>query len=170
MECLADGLGLPRDTFTVGCVDTESKGDSQSVLRLLHYHSAEGKVFGPDFWRAGPHADFDVLTMVCLDYDSGLHQLFQRDGEGGLEVCPGRKVVGDFGMGQSWLPVEARQDRIVCNIGDQLMRVSERLSLADNSGATIGSSRRTTAFDFRKATRNAVPATLSRSSTRHALM
>ena len=27
-------------------------------------------------------------------------------------------------MGQNWLPVEARQDRIVCNIGDQLMRVS----------------------------------------------
>lgn len=51
-------------------------------------------------------------------------QLFQKDGEGGLEVCPGRKVVGDFGMGQNWLPVQARQDRIVCNIGDQLMRVS----------------------------------------------
>jgi hypothetical protein len=27
-------------------------------------------------------------------------------------------------MGQNWLPVQARQDRIVCNIGDQLMRVS----------------------------------------------
>ena len=27
-------------------------------------------------------------------------------------------------MGNTWLPVEARQDRIVCNIGDQLMRVS----------------------------------------------
>jgi len=27
-------------------------------------------------------------------------------------------------MDQNWLPVQARQDRIVCNIGDQLMRVS----------------------------------------------
>ena len=31
-------------------------------------------------------------------------------------------------MGQNWLPVEARQDRIVCNIGDQLMRVSASLT------------------------------------------
>ncbi|WWD04625.1 hypothetical protein V865_002696 [Kwoniella europaea PYCC6329] len=113
MECFAEGLGLPLNTFTEGTVDP-GVGDSQDVLRLLHYHSTEGKSFGPNFWRAGAHADFDVLTM-----------LFQRDGEGGLEVCPGRKVVGDFGMGQNWLPVEARQDRIVCNIGDQLMRWSD---------------------------------------------
>ncbi|WVW84412.1 hypothetical protein I302_106446 [Kwoniella bestiolae CBS 10118] len=113
MECFAEGLGLPLNTFTEGTVDP-GVGDSQDVLRLLHYHSTEGKSFGPNFWRAGAHADFDVLTM-----------LFQRDGEGGLEVCPGRKVVGDFGMGQTWLPVEARQDRIVCNIGDQLMRWSD---------------------------------------------
>ncbi|WVQ80594.1 hypothetical protein IAT38_002699 [Cryptococcus sp. DSM 104549] len=113
MECFADGLGLPINTFTEGTVET-GKGDCQNVLRLLHYHSTEGKTFGPGFWRAGAHADFDILTM-----------LFQRNGEGGLEVCPGRKVVGDFGMGQTWLPVEARQDRIVCNIGDQLMRWSD---------------------------------------------
>lgn len=63
MECLADGLGLPTDTFTSGTVDP-GVGDSQSVLRFLHYHSTEGKSFGPNFWRAGAHADFDVLTMV----------------------------------------------------------------------------------------------------------
>jgi isopenicillin N synthase-like dioxygenase len=128
MECLADGLGLPTDTFTTGTVDP-GVGDSQSVLRLLHYHPVEGKSFGPNFWRAGAHADFDVLTMVRTAWCPCpnivlMWQLFQKDGEGGLEVCPGRKVVGDFGMGQDWLPVEARQDRIVCNIGDQLMRVS----------------------------------------------
>lgn len=113
MECFAEGLGLPLDTFTTGTVDP-GVGDSQSTLRLLHYHDTKGKQFGSDFWRAGAHADFDVLTM-----------LFQRDGEGGLEVCPGRKVVGDFGMGSTWTPVEARSDRIVCNIGDQLMRWSD---------------------------------------------
>ncbi|ODO06082.1 hypothetical protein L198_01312 [Cryptococcus wingfieldii CBS 7118] len=113
MECFAEGLGLPLDVFTEGTVET-GQGDCQNVLRLLHYHSTEGKSFGPNFWRAGAHADFDILTM-----------LFQREGEGGLEVCPGRKVVGDFGLGQTWLPVEARQDRIVCNIGDQLMRWSD---------------------------------------------
>lgn len=63
MECLADGLGLPTDTFTTGTVDP-GVGDSQSVLRFLHYHATEGKSFGPNFWRAGAHADFDVLTMV----------------------------------------------------------------------------------------------------------
>lgn len=63
MECLADGLGLASDTFTKGTVDP-GVGDSQSVLRLLHYHSTEGKTFAPNVWRAGAHADFDVLTMV----------------------------------------------------------------------------------------------------------
>ncbi|KAJ9473873.1 Fe2OG dioxygenase domain-containing protein [Pseudozyma hubeiensis] len=113
MECFAEGLGLPLSTFTEGTVDP-GVGDSQSTLRLLHYHSVEGKEFGDSFWRAGSHADFDVLTM-----------LFQRDGEGGLEVCPGREVVGDFGHGNTWKNVEARSDRIVCNIGDQLMRWSD---------------------------------------------
>ncbi|RSH93110.1 hypothetical protein EHS25_007463 [Saitozyma podzolica] len=114
MECFAEGLGLPLDTFTTGTVSPPGFADSQSTFRLLHYHSTENKIFGPNFWRAGAHADFDVLTM-----------LFQRDGEGGLEVCPGRKVVGDFGMGTEWFPVEARMDQIVCNIGDQLMRWSD---------------------------------------------
>lgn len=113
MECFAEGLGLPLSTFTEGTVDP-GVGDSQSTLRLLHYHSVEGKEFGESFWRAGSHADFDVLTM-----------LFQRDREGGLEVCPGREVVGDFGHGNTWKNVEARSDRIVCNIGDQLMRWSD---------------------------------------------
>jgi hypothetical protein len=65
MECLAEGLGLDINTFTEGTVDP-GVGDSQSVLRLLHYHATEGKSFGPNFWRAGAHADFDVLTMVCI--------------------------------------------------------------------------------------------------------
>lgn len=34
-------------------------------------------------------------------------------------------MVDDYGMGATWLPVEARSDRIVCNIGDQLMRWSD---------------------------------------------
>lgn len=89
-------------------------GDSQSTLRLLHYHSVEGKELGDNFWRAGSHADFDLLTL-----------LFQRDGERGLEVCPGREVVGDFGHGNTWKNAKARSDRIVCNIGNQLMQWSD---------------------------------------------
>lgn len=67
-----------------------------------------------DLSDEGAHTDFDVLTM-----------LFQRAGEGGLEVCPGRAAVGDFAVGSTWTPVPARGDIIVCNIGDQLMRWSD---------------------------------------------
>jgi isopenicillin N synthase-like dioxygenase len=63
MGCFETGLGLPEGTLTHGTIDP-GVGDSQSVLRLLHYHPTEGKNFGPNFWRAGAHADFDVLTMV----------------------------------------------------------------------------------------------------------
>ena len=41
-------------------------------------------------------------------------------------------------MGQEWLPVEARQDRIVCNIGDQLMRVSDHSHTSPRSCGLIG--------------------------------
>jgi len=63
MGCFEVGLGLPEGTLTEGTIDPGVR-DSQSVLRLLHYHSTEGKSFGANFWRAGAHADFDVLTMV----------------------------------------------------------------------------------------------------------
>ncbi|KAL1407904.1 hypothetical protein Q8F55_007340 [Vanrija albida] len=95
--------------------DTDVEGFQDRASKFMHQvQDVEGKSFGANFWRAGAHADFDILTM-----------LFQRDGEGGLEVCPGRVVVDDYGMGADWLPVEARSDRIVCNIGDQLMRWSD---------------------------------------------
>ena len=105
MACFADGLGLPTDIFEKGTVDP-GVGDSQTTLRLLHYHPTHGKDFGPNFWRAGAHTDFDVLTL-----------LFQRAGESGLEVCPGRGAVGDFAVGSVWTPVPAQDDIIVCNIG-----------------------------------------------------
>lgn len=71
MECFADGLGLPHDIFTDGTVEC-GENDCQNVLRLLHYHSTEGKHFGPNFWRAGAHADFDILTMVRLSFTFSL--------------------------------------------------------------------------------------------------
>lgn len=69
MECFADGLGLPHDIFTDGTVEC-GENDCQNVLRLLHYHATEGKHFGPNFWRAGAHADFDILTIVRLSSPS----------------------------------------------------------------------------------------------------
>jgi isopenicillin N synthase-like dioxygenase len=136
MACFADALGLPHDIFTESTVDP-GVGDSQTTLRLLHYHDITGQTFPSNYWRGGyaclcqevffsslvltqgteinrAHADFDCLTL-----------LFQRSGQSGLEVCPGREVFDDFGTGNVWTPVGADPNAIVCNIGDQLMRWSD---------------------------------------------
>ncbi|KAH8929207.1 Clavaminate synthase-like protein [Atractiella rhizophila] len=107
MSLLAVGLGIPEDTFTRA---TTGGADMLTTMRLLHYlHAEEGEGEAGE-WRAGPHTDFDILTL-----------LFQREGETGLEVCPGREVITDFAIGNEWTPVPADQTAIVCNIGDQLM-------------------------------------------------
>ena len=48
--------------------------------------------------------------------------ILQREGQGGLEVCPGREASTDFGVGNDWTPVVPRNDAITINIGDLLMR------------------------------------------------
>ena len=85
-------------------------------LRLLHYPGLDPARSGEQAgrWRAGAHTDFDVLTL-----------LFQRPGEGGLEVCPGRLASNEFAYGDTWLPVPPIAGCITCNIGDMLMRWSD---------------------------------------------
>lgn len=51
------------------------KEDCAATLRMLHYHDITGSTFPANYWRAAPHADFDTITL-----------LFQRPGQGGLEV------------------------------------------------------------------------------------
>lgn len=85
-----------------------------STLRLLKYHDSTHQNFPPGYMRAGAHADFDVLTL-----------LFQREGQDGLEVCPGREVSTEFGYGDKWTPVKVQRGAIVINVGDQLMRWSD---------------------------------------------
>jgi len=46
------------------------------------------------YYRAGAHADWDFVTL-----------LFQRKGQSGLEICPGREVVTTFGIGDEWTKV-----------------------------------------------------------------
>ena len=62
----------------------------------------------------GAHTDFDTLTM-----------LFQRVGQGGLEVCPGREATSEFGSADAWYPVPPVEDAITVNIGDMLMAWSD---------------------------------------------
>ncbi|KAK9760103.1 hypothetical protein K7432_016212 [Basidiobolus ranarum] len=114
LSCLASGLGFPEDFFTK-CHDV-TQPDCQQTLRCLHYHDITGKSFPDTYWRAGSHTDFDTLTL-----------LFQRPGENGLEVCPGRKASTEFAHGDVWAPVHPEEDEIVCNIGDMLMHWSDDL-------------------------------------------
>ncbi|KAL2816019.1 hypothetical protein BDW59DRAFT_177476 [Aspergillus cavernicola] len=112
MRCFARGLGFPDDFF-VQCHDI-SRPNAQTTTRLLHYFSLPQEPDGKIYHRAGAHADWDFLTL-----------LFQKEGQSGLEICPGREVVTEFGIGDDWTKVEARTGEIVCNIGDLLMSWSD---------------------------------------------
>ena len=99
--------------------------DNLTQLRLLHYpasDNAEGS------WRAGVHTDIGCLTL-----------LFQRDGEDGLEICPGRESHSSHAMGDTFFPLPAETGPIVVNIGDMLSKpIGENLlDRADNALASV---------------------------------
>lgn len=106
LSCFATKLGFDSDFFTRA--HDPSAQSYQSTLRMLHYFAVGEE---SDTWRAGAHTDFDCLTL-----------LFQRDGQGGLQVCPGREMDA-----QEWTAIEPSDDAITCNIGDMLMRWSDDL-------------------------------------------
>ncbi|HEY9105052.1 MAG TPA: 2-oxoglutarate and iron-dependent oxygenase domain-containing protein [Roseateles sp.] len=108
LSCFAIKLGFADDFFTVA--HDPSKPAYQSTLRLLHYFAidpAQRECLG--LWRAGAHTDFDCLTL-----------LFQRAGQGGLQLLPGKDMDS-----QAWTPITPADDLITCNIGDMLMRWSD---------------------------------------------
>ncbi len=87
----------------------------QSTLRILHYLPMDAGDLAPGEWRAGAHTDFDCLTL-----------LHQREGQRGLQVCPGAEAAGrgsDEPLG--WTDVEPVAGTVTCNIGDMLMRWSD---------------------------------------------
>jgi isopenicillin N synthase-like dioxygenase len=107
LSCFADKLGFARDFFTQA--HDPSQTDYQSTLRLLHYYPTEGVTEQGNIWRAGAHTDFDCLTL-----------LFQHEGHGGLQVCPGAEA-----NTQRWTSIPPLGGVITCNIGDMLMRWSD---------------------------------------------
>ncbi|MGW0245670.1 isopenicillin N synthase family dioxygenase [Nocardia goodfellowii] len=110
LSCFADRLGMDRDHFTAA--HNPRSPEYQSTLRLLHYFAVPEELRGvPGRWRAGAHTDFDCLTL-----------LFQRDGQGGLQVCPGREM-----RDQEWTSITPSSNLITCNIGDMLTRWSDDL-------------------------------------------
>ncbi|KAF9893443.1 hypothetical protein FE257_010755 [Aspergillus nanangensis] len=108
-SCFATALGFPEDYFCVANDVTQS--DCLTQLRLIHYPPAENAA---GTWRAGSHTDIGCLTL-----------LFQRDGEDGLEICPGRESHTSFAMGDTFSPLPAKTGHIVVNIGDMLMAWSD---------------------------------------------
>ncbi|MGG7102908.1 isopenicillin N synthase family dioxygenase [Rhodococcus sp. 24CO] len=107
LSCFADKLGFERDFFAKA--HDPSVTSYQSTLRLLHYFPLAPDADVQGMWRAGAHTDFDCLTL-----------LFQRDGQGGLQLCPGKEMEA-----QEWTSVEPAEEAITCNIGDMLMRWSD---------------------------------------------
>jgi isopenicillin N synthase-like dioxygenase len=108
LSCFAEKLGFDRDFFTRA--HDPARDTYQSTLRLLHYYAiAPEDQHRLGLWRAGAHTDFDCLTL-----------LYQREGQGGLQVCPGKEHEA-----QAWTSIPAREDLITCNIGDMLMRWSD---------------------------------------------
>ncbi|RDW87278.1 putative iron family oxidoreductase [Coleophoma crateriformis] len=113
MVCFARGLGF-ADDFFVKAHDI-SRPETQTVLRLLHYFEVDKTVPVPEgYYRAGAHVDWDFVTL-----------LFQRAGQSGLEICPGREASTGFGLGDTWTKVEPAPGEIICNIGDMLMSWSD---------------------------------------------
>lgn len=108
LSCFAYKLDF-ADNFFALAHDPDQE-TYQSTLRMLHYYAIDPAIKDQlGLWRAGAHTDFDCLTL-----------LFQRKGQGGLQVCPGKDMAQ-----QQWTSIEPRDDVITCNIGDMLMRWSD---------------------------------------------
>lgn len=108
LSCFADRLGFDREFFTLA--HDPDRDTYQSTLRLLHYYPIPADVQDKlDYVRGGAHTDFNCLTL-----------LYQREGQGGLQVCPGKEFEA-----QEWTSVPPSEELITCNIGDMLMRWSD---------------------------------------------
>ena len=108
LSCFALKLGFAREFFTEA--HDPSRPSYQSTLRMLHYFAMDPALRDQlGLWRAGAHTDFDCLTL-----------LFQRSGQGGLQLLPGKDMAS-----QAWTSITPADELITCNIGDMLMRWSD---------------------------------------------
>jgi isopenicillin N synthase-like dioxygenase len=104
MVCFARGLGF-EDHYFVKAHDA-SKDNIQTMLRVLRYFALDPAVPTPEgYYRGGAHADWCLLAL-----------LFQRPGQSGLEICPGRELFTEFGVGDEWTKIDPVEGEIVCNM------------------------------------------------------
>ena len=106
VDMFEEDLGFPQGTFR----KAHNIRDRASLTTLRSLHYMPKPATSDAYWRCGSHADMSLLSL-----------LFQKEGQGDLQICPGREAITDFGMGDKWTEVPAKQGPIVCNIGDMLM-------------------------------------------------
>ena len=92
--------------------------DGQCTLRFLHYPAMEdanatAQLLQQGHWRAGPHTDWDNVTL-----------LFQRPGESGLECCANPRTGNVSEM--YWTKVDPVEGGIAVNIGDVSVQASKQ--------------------------------------------
>lgn len=97
LEAIAVYLKLDRSFFSTA-VD-----DGNSILRMLHYPPVP--LDGPNI-RAGAHEDINVITLLLGAEEAGL-EVLDRDG--------------------AWLAIDPPPGSVVCNIGDMLQRLTNRV-------------------------------------------
>ena len=97
LEAIATFLKLDRSFFA------DTVDDGNSILRLLHYPPVPRE--GPNI-RAGAHEDINVITLLLGAEEAGL-EVLDRDGQ--------------------WLAINPPQGSVVCNIGDMLQRLTNRV-------------------------------------------
>ncbi len=97
LEAIAVYLKLDRHFFDA----TVDEGNS--ILRLLHYPPVPQD--GPNI-RAGAHEDINVITLLLGAEEAGL-EVLEKDG--------------------GWLAINPPPGALVCNIGDMLQRLTNRV-------------------------------------------
>lgn len=96
----------------------------QCTLRMLHYPPMDAATAkrlatldedGKIQWRAGPHTDWDSITLLFQ---------IQRPGQAGLECCSNPHDKNNAN-GATWTPVDPIEGGVSINIGDMLSRWSD---------------------------------------------
>jgi len=114
---LLESRACPKvDAGTLAGAHNLWSAGGQCTLRMLHYPPTEAhdphQSSAPAVWRAGPHTDWDCVTL-----------LFQRAGEAGLECASNPNAPG--GVDGGWVAVDPVEGGIAVNIGDMLSRWSD---------------------------------------------
>ncbi|KAL1637388.1 hypothetical protein SLS56_000526 [Neofusicoccum ribis] len=94
---------------------------TQAVSEKVMLCLARGLGFADDYFiKAHDVSRPEAQSVLRL-----IHYPAQDKGQSGLEICPGRESVTEFGIGDEWTKVDFAPGDIVCNIGDLLMSWSD---------------------------------------------